>query len=144
MVYFLGGLVLFIHVRTSRPRVPSQQYHLVHNLPFVLYNIWESYFFVAKQPHFFGASKGNHKFSQNAVLVLSNYAKKCLYGTQKNMSICTQTYFLLLTLEVLAKGSRHLLDVVPDHACHAHAHLEAVGLSHISVTQASTCNCFRS
>ena len=60
------------------------------------------------------------------------------------MSICTQTYFLLLTLEVLAKGSRHLLDVVPDHACHAHAHLEAVGLSHISVTQASTCNCFRS
>ena len=76
MVYFLGGLLLFIHVRASRPRVPSQQYHLVHNLPFVLYNIWESYFFVAKQPHFFGASKGNHKFSQNAVLVLVKLCKK--------------------------------------------------------------------
>ena len=35
MVYFLGGLLLFIHVRASRPRVPSQQYHLGHNLPFV-------------------------------------------------------------------------------------------------------------
>ena len=51
MVYFLGGLLQFIHVRTSRPRVPSQQYHLVvHYLPFVYYNIWDKYLYVAKPP----------------------------------------------------------------------------------------------
>ena len=83
MVYFLGGLLLFIHVRASRPRVPSQQYHLVHNLPFVLYNIWESYFFVAKQPHFFGASKGNHKFFPKCSAGLVKLCKKMLIWNAK-------------------------------------------------------------
>ena len=83
MVYFLGGLLLFIHVRASRPRISSQQYHLGNNLPFVHYNIWDKCLFVAKQPNLFGAPKGNHKFYQNAVLVLVKLCKKMLLWNAK-------------------------------------------------------------